>query len=187
MPHDQIPAPTLSPEERARRAAKSRRSRVLFFALYLGVLIFMAAMILRNLRPGRTAGLVVMVPIALVWLLMFGAALRELLRTFRRAPRGPADFSGDSVSPPEAASPAPARPAAWGESAAEREEFRHAAALQLEPGANFADVKRAYRRLVNAWRPDKAARDDLASRRIAEEKMRDIEAAYAFFRQKFGK
>ena len=185
MPHDQIPAPILSPEERARRAAKSRRSRVLFFALYLGVLIFMAAMILRNLRPGRTAGLVVMIPIALVWLLMFGAALRELLRTFRRAPRGSAEHFGETPPTPEAASSA--RPAERRESDLEREEFRHAAALQLEPGANFADVKRAYRRLVNAWRPDKAAKEDLASRRIAEEKMRDIEAAYSYFRQKFGK
>lgn len=187
MPHDQIPAPILSPEERARRAAKSRRSRILFFALYLGVLIFMAAMILRNLRPGRTAGLVVFVPIALVWLLMFGAALRELLRTFRRAPHGPAEYdhSGGAASASDAASSA--RPAERRESDLEQEEFRHAAALQLEPGANFADVKRAYRRLVNAWRPDKAAKDDLASRRIAEEKMRDIEAAYSYFRQKFGK
>ena len=187
MPHDQMPAPMPSPEERARRAAKSRRSRILFFAVYLGILIFMAAMILRNLRPGKAAGLVVMIPIALVWLVMFGAALRELSRTFRRSPRGPAEYdhSGDAASASDAASPA--GPAARREGESEREEFRHAAALQLEPGANFADVKRAYRRLSNAWRPDKAAKDDLASRRIAEEKMRDIEAAYSYFRQKFGK
>ena len=187
MPQIPTPGPMLSPEERARRAAKSRRSRILFFAVYLGVLIFMAAMILRNLRPGRVAGLVVLVPIALVWLVMFAAALRALLLVFRRDPRGPADFSGDATPTTEAASPAPVRPSAQRESVAEQEEFRHAAALQLQPGANFADVKRAYRRLLNAWRPDKAAKDDLASRRIAEEKMRDIEAAYAYFRQKFGK
>lgn len=50
--------------------------------------------------------------------------------------------------------------------------------LGLPPGASTAEIKHAYRRLVRQWHPDRFAHDP-RSQRVAEEKLKEINEAYA--------
>lgn len=50
--------------------------------------------------------------------------------------------------------------------------------LGLRPGASTAEIKHAYRRLVRQWHPDRFAHDP-RSQRVAEEKLKEINEAYA--------
>lgn len=58
--------------------------------------------------------------------------------------------------------------------------------LGLEPGADFAAVKRAYRQLSMQYHPDKVAHLGEEFRKVAEEKMKEINAAYQTIKKKQG-
>lgn len=60
------------------------------------------------------------------------------------------------------------------------------AVLGLEPGADFAAIKKAYRKLSMQYHPDKVAHLGDEFKGVAEEKMKEINAAYDYFRRKFG-
>jgi preprotein translocase subunit Sec63 len=53
--------------------------------------------------------------------------------------------------------------------------------LGLKPGASPEEMNQAYRDLVNVWHPDRFG-DNERLRRKAEEKLKDINAAYEYIR-----
>jgi len=57
--------------------------------------------------------------------------------------------------------------------------------LGLEPGASAEEVKNSYRRLSKEYHPDKVAHLGEEFRRIAEEKMKEINVAYNHLKKKF--
>ncbi len=57
--------------------------------------------------------------------------------------------------------------------------------LGLAPGADFEEIKRAYRRLSMEYHPDKVAHLGEEFRQVAEEKMKEINVAYQHLKQKF--
>ncbi len=66
------------------------------------------------------------------------------------------------------------------------DEARYYAVLGLEPGSGFAAVKQAYRKLSMQYHPDKVAHLGEEFRKVAEEKMKEINEAYQYFRKKYG-
>ena len=60
-----------------------------------------------------------------------------------------------------------------------REARRSLARLDLEPGATFEQVKAAHRRLAQIWHPDRFE-SDVARRAAAEDRMKEINAAYTW-------
>ena len=60
-----------------------------------------------------------------------------------------------------------------------REAQRFLARLDLEPGATFEQVKAAHRRLAQIWHPDRFE-SDVARRFAAEDRMKEINAAYTW-------
>ncbi|MEE4240372.1 MAG: DnaJ domain-containing protein [Desulfopila sp.] len=58
------------------------------------------------------------------------------------------------------------------------------AVLGLEPGADMEEIKKAYRKLSMKYHPDKVRHLGEEFRTIAEEKMKEINAAYDFFKKK---
>ncbi len=66
-----------------------------------------------------------------------------------------------------------------------RAEEQHYAVLGLEPGAGFEEIKKAYRKLSMQYHPDKVAHLGDEFKRVAEEKMKEINAAYDYFKKKF--
>ncbi len=58
--------------------------------------------------------------------------------------------------------------------------------LGLSPGVDFEQVKRAYRKLSMQYHPDKVAYLGEEFREIAEEKMKELNQAYQFLKNKFG-
>lgn len=56
------------------------------------------------------------------------------------------------------------------------------AILGLDPDANWADVKRAWRRLIKQYHPDKAERLGREFRRIAESRTKLVNAAYEYLK-----
>ena len=67
------------------------------------------------------------------------------------------------------------------------QEPRFRAVLGVEENADFAAVKKAYRQLSMQYHPDKVAHLGAEFKRVAEEKMKEINAAYDYFRRKFEK
>lgn len=65
-------------------------------------------------------------------------------------------------------------------------EERHYQVLGLSPEATFVEIKSAYRRLSMEFHPDKVAHLGEEFRKVAEEKMKDINGAYQFLKKKFG-
>jgi DnaJ like chaperone protein len=57
--------------------------------------------------------------------------------------------------------------------------------LGVEQGADFAAIKKAYRKLSMQYHPDKVAHLGDEFKGVAEEKMKDINGAYDYFRRKF--
>lgn len=55
--------------------------------------------------------------------------------------------------------------------------------LGLEPGASMDEIKKAYRKLSMKYHPDKVRHLGDEFRSIAEEKMKDINAAYDYFKK----
>jgi len=69
-------------------------------------------------------------------------------------------------------------------SSAQQEE-QYYAVLGLEPGAEFAEIKKAYRKLSMQYHPDKVGHLGEEFKNIAEEKMKEINVAYGYFEKKF--
>ncbi|MGI6657435.1 MAG: DnaJ domain-containing protein [Desulfobulbus sp.] len=67
---------------------------------------------------------------------------------------------------------------------ASREE-QYFAVLGLEPGADFATIKSAYRKLSMQYHPDKVRNLGEEFQKVAEEKMKEINVAYEYFEKKF--
>jgi len=67
----------------------------------------------------------------------------------------------------------------------EERDRQYYAVLGLEPGADFEAVKKAYRKLSMQYHPDKVAHLGEEFSKVAEEKMREINAAYDYFKKKF--
>ncbi|PID71442.1 MAG: molecular chaperone DnaJ [Desulfobulbus propionicus] len=64
-------------------------------------------------------------------------------------------------------------------------EEHYYAVLGLEPGADFAAIKKAYRKLSMQYHPDKVAHLGDEFKGVAEEKMKEINVAYEYFEKKF--
>ncbi|HEB49252.1 MAG TPA: J domain-containing protein [Desulfobulbus sp.] len=64
-------------------------------------------------------------------------------------------------------------------------EEKYYAVLGLEQGAGFEAIKKAYRKLSMQYHPDKVAHLGDEFKRVAEEKMKEINAAYDYFKKKF--
>jgi len=64
-------------------------------------------------------------------------------------------------------------------------EERYYAVLGLQSGADFVLIKKAYRKLSMQYHPDKVAHLGEEFKRVAEEKMKEINAAYDYFKKKF--
>ncbi len=64
-------------------------------------------------------------------------------------------------------------------------EEQYYAVLGLEPGADFVMIKKAYRKLSMQYHPDKVAHLGDEFKGVAEEKMKEINAAYDYFKKKF--
>ena len=69
-------------------------------------------------------------------------------------------------------------------SAASLEE-QYYAVLGLEQGADFAEIKKAYRKLSMQYHPDKVGHLGDEFKKVAEEKMKEINVAYGYFEKKF--
>jgi DnaJ like chaperone protein len=57
------------------------------------------------------------------------------------------------------------------------------AVLGLEPGADMETIKKAYRKLSMTYHPDKVRHLGAEFREVAEEKMKEINAAYDYFKK----
>ncbi len=68
---------------------------------------------------------------------------------------------------------------------AAQSEERYYAVLGLENGADFVMIKKAYRKLSMQYHPDKVAHLGEEFKGVAEEKMKEINAAYDYFKKKF--
>ncbi len=64
-------------------------------------------------------------------------------------------------------------------------EEQYYAVLGLQSGADFMIIKKAYRKLSMQYHPDKVAHLGEEFKTVAEEKMKEINAAYDFFKKKF--
>jgi DnaJ like chaperone protein len=69
--------------------------------------------------------------------------------------------------------------------AEEVSEDKYYAILGLAPGAGFADIKAAYRKLSMQYHPDKVGHLGEEFKKVAEEKMKEINNAYEFLKRKF--
>lgn len=65
------------------------------------------------------------------------------------------------------------------------EERKHFETLGLEPGADFEQIKTAYRKLSMKYHPDKVGHLGEEFRRVAEEKMKELNMAYQFLKNKY--
>ena len=59
--------------------------------------------------------------------------------------------------------------------------------LGLDRDASFEEIKKAYRQLSMQYHPDKVGHLGEEFRRVAEEKMKEINVAYSYFEKKFAK
>lgn len=64
-------------------------------------------------------------------------------------------------------------------------EEKYYAVLGLEEGADFTEIKKAYRKLSMQYHPDKVAHLGDEFKGVAEEKMKEINESYGFFKKKF--
>lgn len=63
------------------------------------------------------------------------------------------------------------------------QETSYYATLGLEKGADFATIKKAYRKLSMQYHPDKVGHLGDEFKKVAEEKMKEINAAYEYFKK----
>ena len=66
-------------------------------------------------------------------------------------------------------------------------EEKHYAILGLAPGADFAEIKAAYRKLSMQYHPDKVGHLGDEFKKVAEEKMKEINNAYEYLKRKHRK
>ena len=71
------------------------------------------------------------------------------------------------------------------ETTAAQSEEQYYAVLGLQQGADFIMIKKAYRKLSMQYHPDKVAHLGDEFKGVAEEKMKEINAAYDYFKKKF--
>lgn len=64
-------------------------------------------------------------------------------------------------------------------------EDQYYAVLGLEKGADFNQIKKAYRKLSMQYHPDKVGHLGEEFQRVAEEKMKEINQAYDYFKKKY--
>lgn len=64
-------------------------------------------------------------------------------------------------------------------------EEQYYAVLGLEKGADFTEIKKAYRKLSMQYHPDKVGHLGEEFKKVAEEKMKEINVAYGYFEKKF--
>lgn len=64
-------------------------------------------------------------------------------------------------------------------------EEQYYAVLGLEKGADFAEIKKAYRKLSMQYHPDKVGHLGEEFKKISEEKMKEINVAYDYFEKKY--
>ncbi|MGM0681604.1 MAG: DnaJ domain-containing protein, partial [Thermodesulfobacteriota bacterium] len=57
--------------------------------------------------------------------------------------------------------------------------------LGLKPGVSFEEIKKAYRKLSLKYHPDKVSGLGEEFKNIAEEKMKEINGAYQYFKEKY--
>lgn len=62
---------------------------------------------------------------------------------------------------------------------------RYYATLGLDNGADMNTIKKAYRQLSMKYHPDKVSHLGVEFKGVAEEKMKELNAAYEFFKRKF--
>lgn len=67
----------------------------------------------------------------------------------------------------------------------EVDEDKYYAILGLSPGAGFTEVKAAYRKLSMQYHPDKVGHLGEEFKKVAEEKMKEINNAYEYLKKKF--
>ena len=87
------------------------------------------------------------------------------------------DYAGAKSNEQEYTPPSPG--------SADAKEMGYYANLELKEGANFAEIKAAYKRLVKTYHPDKYANDE-QKRKYAEQVTQKLNEAYAYFENKFG-
>ncbi len=66
-------------------------------------------------------------------------------------------------------------------------EEQYYAVLGLEPGEDFSAIKKAYRKLSMQYHPDKVGHLGEEFKRVAEEKMKEINVAYDFLEKKYNR
>ncbi len=64
-------------------------------------------------------------------------------------------------------------------------EDKYYAILGLSPGADFSEIKAAYRKLSMKYHPDKVGHLGTEFKKVAEEKMKEINNAYEYLKRKF--
>jgi DnaJ like chaperone protein len=67
----------------------------------------------------------------------------------------------------------------------EIDEDKYYAILGLSPGADFSEIKTAYRKLSMKYHPDKVGHLGEEFKKVAEEKMKEINNAYEYLKRKF--
>jgi DnaJ like chaperone protein len=65
-------------------------------------------------------------------------------------------------------------------------EEKYFAILGLTPGSSFSEIKAAYRKLSMQYHPDKVGHLGEEFKKVAEEKMKEINIAYEFLKKKYG-
>ena len=70
--------------------------------------------------------------------------------------------------------------------AARENDTHYYAVLGLQPGADMDEIKKSYRQLSMKYHPDKVSHLGDEFKKVAEEKMKEINAAYDFFKRKHG-
>jgi len=73
-----------------------------------------------------------------------------------------------------------------GEPAGAVQDEKYYAILGLSPGVDFTEVKAAYRKLSMKYHPDKVGHLGEEFKKVAEEKMKEINHAYEYLKKKFG-
>jgi len=69
----------------------------------------------------------------------------------------------------------------------EIDEDKYYAILGLSPGADFSEIKAAYRKLSMKYHPDKVGHLGEEFKKVAEEKMKEINNAYEYLKRKFAR